>query len=52
MGEGWWGGAESLIKDQLKSHPFLADILAEAISMTHYKNHDLQKKTMIYRKSN
>ena len=35
MGEGWWGGAESLIKDQLKSHPFLADILAEAISMTH-----------------
>ena len=34
MGEGWWGGAESLIKDQLKSHPFLAEILAEAISMT------------------
>ena len=35
MGDGWWGEVESPILDQLKSHLFLARILAEAISMTH-----------------
>ena len=33
MVEEWWGGAESLIQGQLKSHLFPAGILAEAISM-------------------
>ena len=35
MGDGWWGGVESPILDQLKSHLVLARILAEAISMAH-----------------
>ena len=35
MGEGWWGGAESLILSQLKLHPFPGRTLAEAVSMTH-----------------
>ena len=34
MGEGWWGGAESLIQGQLKLHPFPGRNLAKAISMT------------------
>ena len=35
MGDEWWGTAESLIQDQLKSQLFSAGILAKAISMTH-----------------
>ena len=35
VGEWWWGGAESFIKSQLKSHLFPVGILAEAINMTH-----------------
>ena len=34
MGEGLWGGAEILIKGQLKSHLFPVRNLAETISMT------------------
>ena len=33
--EGWWGGAESYIQGQLKSHLFPAEILVEAINMKH-----------------
>ena len=35
VGEGWWGGAERFIQDQLKSPPLPGGVLAEPMSMTH-----------------
>ena len=34
-GWGFWGGSETIISDQLKSHLFPAGILAKAINMAH-----------------
>ena len=49
--KGWWGEAESLIKDQLKSHLFPTGILAKTISMTHSDMYQLDMPTFYFYES-